>query len=158
MKIAAIIAGVMSLLALGSWPYGYYILLRWVVAGAAFFGAYAFRIHKRVGASVFFVLVGLLWNPIVPVYLDRETWGPLNVLAAISFFVLAAWSSRWQGPDRYKEGEQEHARHEKERLPPDAYPGANIESSSDDAFEEAVEERVEERLDEMDEDELLKRL
>jgi arginine exporter protein ArgO len=82
------IAGVVLLGALGSWPYGYYRFLRWVVCAAAVImaiGAYSGRMLWAVWLLGF---VALLFNPLAPVHLTREIWRPIDGVTAIVLFLL----------------------------------------------------------------------
>jgi hypothetical protein len=68
-------------------PYGYYIFLRHVVFGiAAVIAFVGFRDRPLVRAwSVPIALIGALFNPLVPVYLHRQTWFYLDLGAAAVF-------------------------------------------------------------------------
>jgi hypothetical protein len=77
------------LIALVPLPYGYYTLLRIVVCGAA--GFIAYREYATAGHFTPWVwlMVGLavLFNPLIPIYLTREIWAPIDIFAAIMFLV-----------------------------------------------------------------------
>ncbi len=81
-----VVAGVMLLLALGSWEYSYYQILRVVVCGASVFLAWHLFDFKQTGWAWVFVVTGILFNPIAPIYLERETWQMIDFAAAILFF------------------------------------------------------------------------
>lgn len=86
-KIASQIAAVMSVLAIFAMPYGYYIILRWVVSIAALVTAYiAYKNHKS-GWVIGAVIALILWNPVAPVYLTKDMWFPLNIASAVFFFI-----------------------------------------------------------------------
>jgi len=73
--------------ALGNWPYSYYQLLRWVILGAGAYGAYlAYNNHKNLWAWIFGI-IAILFNPIIPSYLSRDTWQPIDIIVAIIFFI-----------------------------------------------------------------------
>lgn len=78
---------VMLVAALFPWPYGYYNFLRFCICGAAAFLAYQQWTHDDAASKWVVMLVGiaLLYNPFVPIYLNRETWTVLNVGTAIAF-------------------------------------------------------------------------
>jgi hypothetical protein len=63
-------------------PYGYYTFLRIAIFGfcavVAFFG---FTEKSHVWGLAF-LLLAILFNPIIPVYLNRQTWFWLDVGAA----------------------------------------------------------------------------
>ena len=83
-------AVVLLLGALAPWPYGYFVFLRWVVCFAALM--VAFRAHEieRLWALWTFGLVALLFNPLIPIYLTRELWIPIDLLTAVLFAVAIA--------------------------------------------------------------------
>jgi len=81
LMISAIVAAVMLLAALlDIWPYGYFILLRWVVCAVSVFLAFgAWARGRRIVLVVFGALIALLFNPIAPVEFDREVWMAIGV-------------------------------------------------------------------------------
>lgn len=81
-----VVADLMLLLALGSWEYSFYQILRVVVCGASIFLAWHLFDTKKVGWAWVFVVTGILFNPIAPIYLARETWQTIDFIAAILFF------------------------------------------------------------------------
>ncbi len=86
---ASIIAIVMLLLAIpsGVWPYGYYIILRWVVAVAALFVLWvAYQLKKQSWLWIMGV-IAILFNPIVLIHLDKETWVVIDFIVAGVFLV-----------------------------------------------------------------------
>ncbi len=80
-------AAVLLLAALAPWPYGYFVFLRWVVCLAALL--VVFRAHEieRAWAVWTLGLVAILFNPLLPIYLTRELWAPIDVLTAVLFGV-----------------------------------------------------------------------
>lgn len=64
-------------------PFGYYRLLRWIVAPASLFLALEERQRGRHGWVWVLVMQALLFNPIVPVALDRGTWRLVDAAAAL---------------------------------------------------------------------------
>ena len=88
--IPAIVAALMLLAALGHWPYGYYVLLRWIVCGAAVFVAINAFGFQQSWATWIFGIVAVLFNPLVPVHLSRQAWAPIDLITA-SLFILAAF-------------------------------------------------------------------
>ena len=85
--IPCIVAAVFLLLALLDWPYGYYQLLRLVVTGVAAWVAYIAYDAQKKPLMVIFIIVALLFYPLIPIHLDRETWAGIDVLCAIGFIV-----------------------------------------------------------------------
>ena len=71
-------------------PIGYYTLLRLVVTAAAAYIAYdTFQTDKQSGWTWVFGFVAILFNPIVPVYLDKELWMIIDFAAAILFIIYS---------------------------------------------------------------------
>lgn len=82
------------LLALVSWPYAYYQMLRIIVCAAA--GYLAYGEYQRIGRGVWAVIlavVALTFNPIAPLHMKREIWAILNIGAAATL-ATHFWVSR----------------------------------------------------------------
>jgi hypothetical protein len=77
----------MLVLAIGRWPYGYYMLLRVVVLAAALLlaGLVSQRVKSFTVWVGVFLVVAIIFNPIVPLHLTRGVWSILNVAAAALF-------------------------------------------------------------------------
>ena len=89
-KWLSIISGILLLLGmLNGWPYGYYIILRWVVCGVATFNAVGFSKSKLTGWVLVFGVLAFLFNPIIPVYLNKSSWVGIDLVSAIVFFLSA---------------------------------------------------------------------
>lgn len=88
-KAPAIFAVVILLLTFLSWPYAFYTFLRIVVTGIAIYYAYYLFTQKKQDSN-FWILVGIgiLFNPIAPIYLDREIWKIVDVVTIIFFSFL----------------------------------------------------------------------
>lgn len=90
-RIATLISIVMLLLAIPPiWPYGYYTLLRIVVCGTcAFLTWIANELNKTFWIWIFGLLT-LVFNPVMPIHLDKETWVAIDGIAAF-FILLSLW-------------------------------------------------------------------
>ena len=78
-----ILAGIMLLLAIPSiWPYSYYQLLRWVVAIVACYNAYLSHESKQNNWMIVMGIIVVLFNPVVPIHLDKSTWGFLDLITS----------------------------------------------------------------------------
>ncbi|MFN7174070.1 MAG: DUF6804 family protein [Thermaurantiacus tibetensis] len=77
------------LVALTDMPYGFYTLLRFLVCGAA--GWLAWAQHARAGRVdswvVALAVVAVIYNPVLRIRLDRETWEAVNLLTFALFGV-----------------------------------------------------------------------
>ncbi len=70
-------------------PYGFYILLRWVISIASGIIMYnSYKLKLPVWTFVFGALV-FLFNPIFPVYLSKSAWVLVDLVAAILFVKVA---------------------------------------------------------------------
>ena len=79
--------GIFLLGAMGDWPYTYYQLLRWVVCGVGAYSAYIAYESGRTGWAGVFAVIAVLFNPIVPFYMQKEAWQALDLAAAVPFLV-----------------------------------------------------------------------
>ena len=71
--------------AIAEWPYGYYILLRWITCITSILVAFQ-AFEKNIDwAKVVFIVIAILFNPLAPIYLSRSTWIPLDIITAIIF-------------------------------------------------------------------------
>lgn len=87
-KLPSIITGVLLFLGiLNIWPYGYYIFLRWIVCGVAIINAISFSESKLTGWVLVFGALAFLFNPLIPVYLNKSSWVAIDLISAIVFFL-----------------------------------------------------------------------
>ncbi len=86
-NIASVMSAVMLLLAIPDLPYGYYTLLRWVVTASAIFLFWvAYKLERKFWLFSMGI-VALLFNPIAPIYFDKETWVIIDFIVAILFLI-----------------------------------------------------------------------
>lgn len=69
-------------------PYWYYQMLRWIIAGSAGYLAYIFYEEEEKKWMWVMVIIAILFNPIFPIYLSREIWTPIDIIAAVLFLVI----------------------------------------------------------------------
>lgn len=73
--------------ALSEHPYSYYNILRIVVCAVCIYGVVkSIQIEKK-GWSWIFGVISIIFNPIVPVHLDRETWAVIDVISGIIIII-----------------------------------------------------------------------
>lgn len=85
------IAVIAMLLALLSWQYGMYTLLKGITAVVAAYYAYSIYARSQSFGAWFWIMVAvaLFLNPIIPVYLyDRGLWQIVDVITAILFMAF----------------------------------------------------------------------
>ena len=67
--------------------YGYFILLRWVVSFTSVYFAYYSYLHEKVAWTWIMGLIAVLFNPILPIPLKRETWRYIDYVTALLIVV-----------------------------------------------------------------------
>ncbi len=84
--MARIIAIIMLLVALMPNPYGYYILLRWVICGiCAYYVFEAVKSRNQSWAWVFGI-GAIIYNPVFPLHLGRSVWSVVNIASVVVIF------------------------------------------------------------------------
>jgi Family of unknown function (DUF6804) len=94
MKWICIISGILLLIAPKSWfmptiPNAYYEFLRWAIFLSSLI---VIRYFYRERTSVMIIIISViafLFNPIIPIFLDKGSWGVIDILSASFFFVGA---------------------------------------------------------------------
>lgn len=87
--IASVISAVMLVIALGNQQYGFYDLLRIVVCFTGGLTAYVAFQYKSYFISTISVVVAMLFNPIIKVTLERETWNSIDIAVSLYFVIVA---------------------------------------------------------------------
>jgi hypothetical protein len=89
LKVSRLVACVLLLIAVASMPYGYYRFLRIVITIIA--GINAFSIFERDNKTLFivFLAVAILFNPLIPIHLDKATWTPIDLIVGLFFGITA---------------------------------------------------------------------
>lgn len=83
------LASALLILAVFHLPYGYYTILRIIITIIA--GVCAYEELERSNKTFFALFSGIaiLFNPLIPVYLSKSIWIPIDLAVAL-FFVLSA--------------------------------------------------------------------
>jgi hypothetical protein len=81
----------MMFIAIFDMPYGFYEFLRIITFVGIIGLMYLFssQISQPTFLLLFLIIIGLLWNPILPIYLDRGSWFVFNLLAGLFFAFIA---------------------------------------------------------------------
>ncbi|SIO56175.1 hypothetical protein SAMN05443247_08214 [Bradyrhizobium erythrophlei] len=84
-----IIPAILLVIAVWRLPYGYYTFVRIVVCGsAAFIALVSFKEHAPTYVwPTLLLAIATLFNPLIPIFLDRTTWFYLDLSAATAFLV-----------------------------------------------------------------------
>ena len=81
------VTSVMLLVAAAPLPYGYYTLLRLVATIVFVWAAYVAYQRKKNGLPYAYGILALLFNPIIPIYLDKTLWAIMDIAAGILLLV-----------------------------------------------------------------------
>jgi len=71
-------------------PYGYYIFLRFIVFISSIILIYKLyhRENNISGYTIIVFIIIVLYNPIIPVYLNKLMWIPINLATALFFYQI----------------------------------------------------------------------
>ncbi len=87
-KRFTIIAVILLILAVVSiWPYGFYQVLRWVVALSAIYNAYNAYESKQNNWVVIMTSIAILFNPISPIHLEKNVWVVIDIITSVIMLV-----------------------------------------------------------------------
>jgi hypothetical protein len=89
-----ILAVVFLLGALESWPYSYYQFLRWAILVIGAYTAYISYQQQKMAWAWIFGIIAVLFNPIIPFYLSKDTWQSIDVIVAIVFFISLFYKNK----------------------------------------------------------------
>jgi hypothetical protein len=85
-KWGSLLAMAMLLVAILNLPYGYYTLLRLVICGISASFVYFAWYAKRF-LSILAGITALLFNPLIPIYLEKETWILIDIIVTVFFLI-----------------------------------------------------------------------
>lgn len=91
LKILLLVSALMLCIAVfPALPYGYYMLLRVIVCGAAAYAAFKLKNNPSLGGNFIpLIIVAVLFNPFMPVILTRLIWLVIDLVGAIYFLALS---------------------------------------------------------------------
>jgi hypothetical protein len=90
-------AAVLLLIAAAPLEYGYYTFLRLAVTAASVWIAIVAGRAKQTGWTLAAVFLAIVFNPLIPVWLSKGVWMPIDVAGA-ALLTVAAFNVR--GPAR----------------------------------------------------------
>ena len=89
-NIALVIAaGILFLALFDGWEYGFFTLLRFVVFATTAYVAWMAFEEDRGNWVWFFGFVAVLFNPFIPIYLERETWVVIDFVIGMALLGTA---------------------------------------------------------------------
>lgn len=82
------VASVLLLIALApEIPYGYYVLLRWIICGVLSFLAFV-ALERKKNEWIWILAIGAaIYNPFFKIHLGREIWCIVNVITVIALLL-----------------------------------------------------------------------
>lgn len=89
LKISRLIACGLLLIATANLPYGYYRFLRIAITIIAAINAFGVFKKDNKALAILFIALAILFNPIIPIYLDKATWTPIDIIVGLFFGVIA---------------------------------------------------------------------
>ena len=92
--ILPIIISAILLFSIGDLPYGFYTFMRIVVPIlSVIYLFFAFLLTDEFNLMMIpNILIVILWNPLIPVYLDKETWVIIDVIFGICELGIAYYA------------------------------------------------------------------
>lgn len=66
-------------------PYDYYIILRWIICASSLYFVWYIYENKKNGWIWPMGIIGILFNPLIPVYLNKSIWIFIDLISAILF-------------------------------------------------------------------------
>lgn len=86
-KVPIVVSIAMLFLAILPLPYGYYTLLRLVVCGTAVYLTWFAKTINKQGWMWAMGFIALLFNPLIPIHLDKTSWVFIDLVVAIIFSI-----------------------------------------------------------------------
>jgi Family of unknown function (DUF6804) len=84
------IAAALALYATAKHPYNFYVLTRWVVFLVCCWGLWLSREHIWPSFAPDYIVVGLIFNPLLPFHFSRSTWHTLDIAAGALLLLSVA--------------------------------------------------------------------
>lgn len=81
-------ASFFAFIAIGDLPYGYYRLLRWTTCGVAIASAFQLSRFAHTGWVWALGILAALFNPLIPIHFERETWRIFDGVAGCFFIAV----------------------------------------------------------------------
>lgn len=82
-----LIAAILLFWALADNAYGYYEFLRWAIFIIGGYSAYLEYKKGKIGWTWIFSIIAILFNPIIPFYLSKSTWQPIDLIVGFIFLI-----------------------------------------------------------------------
>jgi hypothetical protein len=91
--IACVIGAVIALMAAaGGHPMSFYTTTRWVIFAVCCWGAYQNIENPKKWVLIGFIVIGVVFNPLIPFRFKRDVWGIIDVLSAIALISIGIYT------------------------------------------------------------------
>ena len=93
--IPLVIAGILFI-SIAELPYGFYTFMRIAVSILSIiYIVFAYAVEEKFSLMLIpNIIITVLWNPILPIYLDKESWVMIDAIAGICEVVVAFYAYR----------------------------------------------------------------
>ena len=89
LTVGCVIAAIFAFVAAaGGHPYSFYTTTRWVVFVVCCWGAYQHLEVSPKGILVGFIVIGALFNPLIPFRFKRDLWQVIDILGGIILIAM----------------------------------------------------------------------
>lgn len=94
--ILPLIISAILFISIAELPYGFYTFMRIVVPLLSVIYLFFTYMEKEEFSFILIpnIIIAIMWNPIFPIYLDKETWVAIDTIAGISEIIVAYFSYR----------------------------------------------------------------
>lgn len=72
---------------LDGWPYGFFMILRFVVFSTTIYIAWLSYEQQKEKWIWIFGFLAILFNPFIPIYLNRELWTIIDLITGLFFII-----------------------------------------------------------------------
>jgi len=95
MKVFLVICALCCFAAIFKLPIEYYTFLRTIVSLGALLLIYVWTKQKNYALTIVFILVLILFNPLLPIYLHRKSiWIPIDIITGLLFLLIAFYNKK----------------------------------------------------------------
>jgi len=89
------IVGILLFIGVLNMPYGYYRLLRIVVTISSAVYSFHFLEENKMNMVYLFGFIAILFNPIIPIYFDKQTWMVIDIVVGGLFLYFNPDKLNW---------------------------------------------------------------
>jgi len=68
-------------------PYGFFTVLRFVVCASSIYLAWLAYDHTNSWAAYVFGFIAILFNPVIPVYLNKPLWLKIDIITGLFLII-----------------------------------------------------------------------